>query len=539
MFEHFTSERTGLTANRPARFLTFGLTALIAVFTAIGSSASASAQTAQATAAATMSAAQGTAPSGTLRVGWTPPISLDPALYSDAPDESIGVAVYDYLFTVNQAEQIVPSLAKSYTVSTDGLTYILTLQSGVTFHDGSALTADDVKFTINRLTDKKLGSSAASLFSGVTAIDVLDPATIKFTLKAPSPSFIASLADYHVAILKNGTTDPTKDFNGSGPFITSADQIDATSGATFTANPNYWKGAPKIAKLQFTFNKDIASLVQALKGGQLDFVQRVPVELYSDIQSDKSLTGVDVATNLFPNIRLRADRKPGSDPNVREAFRLALDRQALNKAVYNGLAAPGYDFPIGPLYKTFYSAPANFPATDAAKAKQLIATAYPNGLSIDLYAPHGEFNSDELAQAVQQQLKAAGITVNLKVEDGGIYYGNDANNWLDADFAITGWSTRPDPQTYFTLMYRSDGIWNEAHWNDPAVDKLIDQAGQETDPAKRAAIYAQLQAIFIDHGPSFIPFFRPLLAGMSAKVSGIEVEPDPGLTSFATAVIAQ
>ncbi len=518
-------QKRGKTGHRP-QHINLMLIAFLAVFALVGFPAN--------------SAHAQSGPTGTLRVGWTPPINLDPALYTDAPDASIGRAVYDYLYTVDQHAQLVPSLVKSSTVSDDGLTYTLTLQSGVKFHDGSALTADDVKFTIQRLQDPKLGSPAKSLFAGVTAVDVVDPQTIKFTLKAPSASFLANLADFHVAILKNGTTDPTKDFNGSGPFITSADQIDTTSGATFTANPNYWKtGEPKVAKLQFVFNQDVSALVQALKGGQLDFVARIPVELFPDLQKDSSLTAIDIPTNLFPNIRLRADRKPGSDPNVRKAFRLALDRQALNQAVYSGLAAPGYDFPIGPLYKTLYSVPANFPARDVAQAKQLLATAgYPNGLTIDLYAPHAEFNSDELAQAVQQQLKDAGITVNIHIVESGVYYGNDPNNWLDADFAITGWATRPDPQTYFTLMYRSDGIWNEAHWSDPAVDKLIDQAGQETDVTKRAALMSQLQAIFVDHGPSFIPFFRPLLAAQSAKVTGIEVEPDPGLTSFADATIA-
>ena len=135
-------------------------------------------------------------------------------------------------------------------------------------------------------------------------------------------------------------------------------------------------------------------------------------------------------------------------------------------------------------------------------------------------------------------MKEAGITVNLHIEDSGIYYGDGTNNWLDADLAITGWATRADPQTYFTLLYRSDGAYNEAHWNDPAVDKLIDQAGQETDPVKRAAIYGQLQALFVDHGPSFIPFFRPSLSAQGAKVTGIEVNADPGSTSFASAVIA-
>ncbi len=524
MSGRFTFENTAQKSRRP-RFIAVSLIVFVTVFAIAGIPAH--------------GAFAQSAPSGTLRVGWTPPISLDPALYGDAPDESIGVSVYDYLYTINQHAELVPSLAKSSTVSSDGLTVTLTLQSGVKFKDGSAFSADDVKFTIQRLQDPKIGSSAKSLFAGVTAIDVADPQTIKFTLKAPSASFLTSLADYHVAILKNGTTDPTKDFNGTGPFTVTADAIDTTTGATLTANPNYWKGAPKIAKLQFTFNKDISALVQALKGGQLDFVARVPVQLYADIQSNKALTAVDIPTNLFPNIRLRADRKPGSDPNVREAFRLAIDRDALNKAVYNGLAAPGYDFPVGPFYQALYSKPANFPARDVNKAKQLLSEAgYANGLNIDLYAPTGEFNSDELAQALQQQLKEANITVNLHLVDGGIYYGTGTNNWLDADLAITGWSTRPDPQTYFTLMYRSDGIWNEAHWSDPEVDKLIDQAGQETDVTKRAADFAQLQSIFVDRGPSFIPFFRPLLAGQNAKVTGIEVEPDPGLTTFANAVIA-
>src|SRR5579859_1283947 len=322
MFGRFTDENTKGKATRRVRLFLVSLMAFVTIFAVAGLPG--------------LGVHAQSAPAGTLRVGWTPPISLDPALYGDAPDESIGVAVYDYLYTINQHAELVPSLAKSSSVSSDGLTYTLTLQSGVKFKDGSAFSADDVKFTIQRLEDPKVASSAASLFSGVSAIDVVDPQTVKFTLKAPSASFLTSLADYHVAILKNGTADPTKDFNGTGPFTVGADHIDVTTGATLAANPNYWKGAPKVAKLQFTFNKDISALVQALKGGQLDFVARVPVQLYSDIQSDSALTAVDIPTNLFPNIRLRADRKPGSDLNVREAFRLAIDRQALNKAVYNG-----------------------------------------------------------------------------------------------------------------------------------------------------------------------------------------------------------
>jgi peptide/nickel transport system substrate-binding protein len=480
--------------------------------------------------------------SGTLRVGWTPPIKLDPAFFADAPDGSIGMAVYDRLLTTDQQGNLVPGLAASYKISEDGKTVTMMLRNNVKFHDGSAFSADDVKFTIDRLLDPNLGSSARSLLADVDKVEVVDPVTVKFTLKNASPAFLLNLTDYHMFILKNGTKDPSKEFNGTGPFKTTADQVDLTTRATFTANENYWQpGLPKVAKLEMVFNKDIAALVQALKGGQLDFVARVPIELYTDLQKDPNITSVNVPTNLFPNIRLRADRKPGSDPKVRQAFRLAIDRDALNQTLYNGLAAPGYDSPVGPYFKALFTQPTAFPARDVAKAKQLLADAgYPDGLTIDLYAPQGEFNSDDLAQALQQQLKDAGITVNLHLVESGKYYSDkDPNNWLDADFAITGWSTRPDPQAYFALMFRSDGVWNEAHWNDPELDKLIDAAGKELDMAKRKAIFASIQDIMIDRGPSFIPFFRPLLVGQSSKVTGIDVAGDPGLTNFAGASIAQ
>ncbi len=480
--------------------------------------------------------------SGTLRVGWTTPIKLDPAFFADAPDASIGMAVYDRLFTTDQQGKLVPGLALSYTISSDGKTITLKLRTGVKFHDGSPFSADDVKFTIERLMDEKLGSSARSLLSDVDTVAAVDPATVQFSLKNPSAAFLLNLTDYHLFILKNGTTDPAKEFNGTGPFKTSADQIDLTTRATFTANENYWQpGLPKVARLEMTFNKDVSALVQALKGGQLDFVARVPIELYADLQNDPAITTVNLPTNLFPNIRLRADRKPGSDVKVRQAFRLAIDRAGLNQTVYNGLAAPGYDDPVGPYYKALFTAPASFPARDVAKAKQLLAEAgYANGLTIDLYAPQGEFNSDDLAQALQQQLKDASITVNIHLVESGKYYDDkEKNNWLDADFAITGWATRPDPQAYFVQMYRSNGVWNEAHWSDPEVDRLIDDAGRETDVAKRKPILAKIQDIMIERGPSYIPFFRPLLVGQNQKLSGVDVSGDPGLTSFANATFGK
>lgn len=474
---------------------------------------------------------------GTLRVGWTPPVSLDPALFNDAPDISIGISIYDYLVMLDAKSNVVPHLAKSWAISDDGKEYTFTLESGVKFSDGSDFSAEDVKFTFDRLKDEKTGSAAKSLFDSVTAIDAVDATTVKFTLSEPSAVFLKSLTDYHTCIIKNGTTDPATTYIGTGPFT--ADSIDVTDRALFTAKSDYWKaGQPKVSSLELVFAKDTTANVQALQGGQLDWVARIPIEQFVQLQNDANLTTINIATNQWPNIRIRADRGPGQDVRVRQALKYATDRDALNEVIYKGLATVGRDSPVGPLY-SYYSEETPIYAHDPAKAKALLADAgFPDGLTLDFYGPKGEFNSDELVQALAEQWKEAGITVNIKLSDASIYYAEGANNWLDADLGITNWASRPDPQSYLELAFKSDGIWNEAHWKDEELDALIAETRTQTDDAKRAEAFKTIQKIFIERGPSIIPYFQPALAAQSKKVSGIELAADPGLTSFANAEVS-
>jgi peptide/nickel transport system substrate-binding protein len=473
---------------------------------------------------------------GTLRVGWTPPTSLDPARYNDAPDISIGKAVYDYLINVNQGYQLIPGLAKSWVISEDGLEYTFTLQEGVTFRDGSEFSAEDVKFTYERL---KTDSNASSLYEDVQSIDVVDPLTIKFVLGNPSASFLAALADYHAAILKTGTTDPTADFNGTGPFI--LEDVDVTARASFVANENYWQpGKPMVEALEMTFAAELPTLVSALQGGQLDWVARIPVELFSALQNDPNLTTINIPTNNYPVVRLHADEGPGADVRVRQALRLATDRAAAAEAIYGGLATPGQDTPIGPLYGDYFAEDVQAPARDVEAARALLAEAgFAEGLDLDFYLPQGEFNADELAQVLQQQWAEVGIRVTLRPTPPNIYYSEGPNNWLEAQLGLTNWATRPDPQVYLDVSVKTGAVYNEAKYSDPEVDALIDQARTETDVEARAEIMSDIQRILVERGPFIIPYFQPALAAQSANVSGIELIADPGLTSFADAVIAE
>jgi peptide/nickel transport system substrate-binding protein len=263
---------------------------------------------------------------------------------------------------------------------------------------------------------------------------------------------------------------------------------------------------------------------------------------YTELKSDSNLIAGSSVSNQFSNVRIRSDHKPGSDPKVRQALRLGIDRDQLNKVVFQGLASIGEDNPVGPLYGNLVDPKALAPTRDVDMAKKLLSDAgYANGLTLDFAIPKGEENSEEIAQVLQAQWADIGVTVNLKVIDQSVYYGDATSPlyWLNADLAVTFWASRPDPQLYLNQLYKTGAVYNEAHYSSPDLDKLIDQAGQEMDMTKRAAIFSQIQKLLIADGPSYIPYFQPIFYAQAKTVGGITISPDPGLTSFATATVSQ
>ena len=461
---------------------------------------------------------------GTLRIAMQPIVHTDPALISSDPEVLVANAVYDYLVDVTPKNTIEPRLATDWKVSDDGLTYTFTLASGVTFHDGSPFSAKDVVWTFKRLQDPNVASATSDLYSNIADIQATGDLEVTFTLKQPNPFFLFDLSDNHALIMKADTTDPT-DFNGTGPFIVK--NYSPEDRLVVDANPNYFiKGEPKLAEVQFIFFNDQTAQVDALKGGQVDFVFAISTDLYNSLKDQPGITQMQVATNQFDLVRLRADQKPGNDPRVMQAFKLATDREAIFNLVLQNLGAIGSDTPIGPMYSQYYDAQYKPPARDVAKAKQLLSDAgYPNGLQIDLHTPDTG-DRPNLAAVLKNQWAEAGIDINIIVEPESVYYGD--NGWLAVDLGITGWGSRPYPQFYLDVMVKCNAKWNEAHYCNPDLDKLITTAGTTLDEQERVSAYQQIQKILVDQGPFIIPYFSAIKGAISDKFQGFEMKPFPG-----------
>lgn len=497
--------------------------------------APASAPAESATTSAPAPAAAESAADTTLRVAWAIPVQLDPAFASADGEIAILNAVYDYLVDVDAQSAIQPRLAKSWSISADGLTYTFDLVEGVTFHDGSPFSAADVVWTFDRLRDATLELPTADLYANIQSVTANGDNQVIFQLTTTNPFFLYDLSDNHALVVQAGATDLGVSFNGTGPFKVTS--YSPENRMDLTANADYFiPGKPGVAKAEFIFFSDQAASVDAIRGGQVDLVMRMPTPLFLTLQGEPGITTINVATNGFDLVRLRSDRAPGNDPKVRQAFKLATDRQAIFDTVTLGLGAEGRDTPIGPLFASYYSEETPIPARDPVAAKALLAEAgYADGLSLDFHVPDSGDRPD-LAVVLKEQWAEAGIDVNVIVEPESVYYGDDG--WLEVDLGVTGWGSRPTPQFYLDVMLVTGAKWNESRFSDPEFDALAAVAGSTLDEAERIAAYKEIQRILIERGPIIVPYFFAQLGAISDNFINLSMKAFPGRTDLAAVTAA-
>jgi peptide/nickel transport system substrate-binding protein len=478
---------------------------------------------------------------GTLNVATEPGTIRDPALASARSDILLNQQIYDWLVETGDNSQLLPGLATAWN-SPNGKVWTFTLRPSVTFSNGQAFTADDVVYTFDRLRDPKVGSPLAGTLGNVTAVKAIDPTHVEFSLKDANPEFPSDVSDYHAAILSKSVTDPAKTWVGTGPFV--LESYRAEDRAVLKKNPGYWmkddKGnaLPYLDAIQLIFSPDLAGQVNALQGGQVQFVGGLTSELVDTLKADSKLKVITGPSSAFHYvIHMRSDAgHPATDAMVRQALQLGTDHQGLIDQVRPGLAVVGNGTPVGPSYGDYYLDKA--PAYDPNKAKNLLTQAGAKDLTITLYAQQA-LEVPAIATVWKEQMKAIGVTVNIQTEPADVYYGEGDASWLKVDFGITEWGARATPNAYFNGAYVTGAAYNESHWSDSEFDTVAAQINSELDRTKRIELYKQAQQILIDRGPVIVPFFETAAAGTSANLAGVQIAPDWSRTLFRAAYLTK
>lgn len=472
----------------------------------------------------------------TIKVGIiVPAAAINPLTIADQGGIDMLGQAGEYLVFSNEHLQLQPQLAESWKPNSAADVWTFKIRQGVKFHDGSPLTADDVVYTYQLQTNPKSSSNALSAFGGVLApagVKKVDNFTVAFHLEAPNGNFpyLTSSDNYNMIILPKNY-DPAKwesSFIGTGPFVMKS--YTPKVGASFARNEQYWGVKALPAATEFTFYDSQTPQVLALTGGTLDVVGQFSVSGGEQLlAAGAPYNIVKLKSAAHRELSMRCDKAPFTDPRVRQAIALTINRPAIVQALFKGHADLGNDSPLAPvMLSTNTSVPQR--AQDIAKAKSLLAAAgHGSGFSTQLIG-NNTLEIPQYGQIVAQAAKSIGVTINTKFEDSGTYYGKATfgnSDWLDATMSLVDYGHRSVPNVYLTAPLetinatKGTGSWNAAHFNNKQYDNLIKQYVAGVDLTTQRRIAGQIETLLLNETPIIFGYFYNYLAASAKNVTGI------------------
>jgi peptide/nickel transport system substrate-binding protein len=514
---------------RRGSVLGLSATAMGAILAACGNANSPSSSSSSNTGAAGASSGSSGKAGGTLKLAQqTPAASINPLTIADAGGLNLLAQTGEYLvFDSNATLKLEPMLATSWSANQDGSVWTFHLRSGVKFHTGQTMTADDVVWTLQQLSDTKNASNALSNFAGVltpSGVRKVNAHTVAFHLEAPNGNFpyLVSSDNYNAIIVPKGT-DYGKwqsTFVGTGPFKLKS--YTQNVGASFVPNPDYWGTKPLLSATEFSFYQSQQPQILALQGGQVDVIVGIVATGAQALLNSSEYSIISRKSAGHREISMRTDLAPFNDARVRRALALTLDRPVMVKGLLYGRGSVGNDSPFGPRFpSTDTSVPQR--VQDIAQAKQLLAAAgHPSGFKA-VYTSETILEMPALAQVIQADARRAGIDLTLKIENQSAYYGKSTfgnSDWLDAEVSGVDYGDRGAPNIYLEAPLTSKGVWNAARFKDPAYDQLVQQYVASVDLQTQRAVAGKIERLLLEQTPLLIPYFLDSLTPTKPNVQG-------------------
>ena len=462
----------------------------------------------------------------------TPTAAINPVTVADQGGLDMLGQTGEYLCLSTQTLTLKPVLATSWTPNSKADVWTFKIRQGVKFHNGQALTADDVVYTYQLHTNPKGGSNALSAFGGVllpAGVKKVDDFTVEFHLSAPNGNFpyLTSSDNYNMIIIPKGY-DPAKwesTFLGTGPFKLGS--YTPKSGATFTRNESYWGKKALPSSTQFTFYDTQNPSILGMTGGTIDVLGQFAVSGAQELLTG-SYNIIKLKSAAHRQLSMRCDKAPFTDPRVRQAIALTLDRPAIVKALFKGYADVGNDSPFAPVYPSTDTTVAQR-TMDIAKAKSLLAAAgHGSGFSTQLVT-EDFVEIPQYAQIIAQSAKEIGVNISLKVESSTQYYGKATfgnSDWLDATMSLVDYGHRSVPNAFLTSALETynaktgTGVWNAAHFANSQYDKLAAQYVAASDVGTQKTIAGQIETLLLEQTPVVFGYFYNFLTASAQGVTG-------------------
>ncbi|MFC3126786.1 ABC transporter substrate-binding protein [Pseudoroseomonas globiformis] len=448
-----------------------------------------------------------------------PPASIDPHYYTLTPSIQISAQIFDPLVRRDENSRFGPGLAESWRLA-DDTTWEFTLRTGVKFHNGDALHAEDVAYTLKRVPTVQSPSSFAVYTRQITGVEVVDARTVRLKTNSPYPLLPNDLSQIFILPRSLGENVASAAFNspevavGTGPFrLVSYSPNDRV---VLARNEAYWGEKPDWARVDCRIVTQSGPRVAALLSGDVGMIDNVPTADLAKLRQDNRITitegnslrliflGLDIGREEdSPDITgpkgEKLGRNPLRDQRVRQALSIAINRDAIVKRVMEGAAAAAGQFmPEG----TFGHDPGiKVPAFDPARAKALLAEAgYPDGFSIILRGPNDRYVNDaQIIQVVAQLWSRIGVRTQVDAQPLATLIGR--LNRFDVSAYLLGWSNSTgEPSTSLRAVLGSRGkpglgVTNYGRYTSDEMDALAERGLSTLDDAAREALMRQAMAV--------------------------------------------
>ena len=457
------------------------------------------------------------------------PANLDPRIGTDAASERIGTLLFDSLVRRDEHFNMQPALAERWEIP-DPLTYIFHLRRDVKFHDGRPLTARDVKWTFDSLLNGTVVSARAGAYRLVAGVEAPDEATVVFRLKEPFAPLLWNLSNGSMGIVPYGSG---KDFNrslvGSGPFRFVRAELDKE--VVIERNEQYWGEKPKLRRVRFAVVPDTTTRALELDKGSADIaINALTADMVKTVESQKKLMVEAEPGTTLAYLAFNLRDPILKDVRVRRAIAHAIDRRPLIEYLWRGLARPA-DSVLPPQHWAYNGEVAKYDH-DPEKANALLdAAGYKrgtDGIRFHLTMKTSTEESTRLMAAVlQQQLRAAGIALDIRTFEFATFY-SDVTKGSFQLFSLRWIGGNEDPDIFEYVFYSTSTPpkrANRGYYSNPRADALIDAGRRELDQGKRKQIYAELQQVLAEDLPYIDLWYFDNVAVHSRRVANVRLNP--------------
>lgn len=464
--------------------------------------------------------AAGPVKGGTLKMGLgggSSTTSLDPALSASQVPFHIIRTYGEQLIEVNADGTLNPRLAESFESSPDAKSWSFKIRQGVEFHNGKTLTADDVLQTLLRHSDKNSKSGALGVMRGIQKMHV-DGDSLVVDLTEANADLPYLMSDFHLLIQPDGGRDNPTAGVGTGPY--KLVKADAGVRYTFERFANYWDSSRgHFDSVEMSVINDATARNAALQSGQVHVVNQVAPKVASLLNRAPGLSVHHVAGRAHYVFIMQCDTPPFDSRDLRNALKLAINREEMVDKILRGYGSVGNDFPINKAYPLFDD---SIPQRhyDPEKAAALYKKSGHDGSPIVLHVAETAFpGAVDAAQLFQQSAKAAGIPLEIKREPDDGYW---SDVWNKKPFCASYWDGRPVQDQMYSTAYLSGADWNDTHFHNEQFDELLIKAKGELDKAKRKKMYHDMALILRDDGGLICPMFNDFVDGVRDSVQGWE-----------------